>query len=78
MFFLLGLPGLPGEPGYPGIICQTPLQGPAGDQGFEGPPGPPGMCVCLVIFALLYFILIKPPPGVKRNYTNKPTMQSVF
>lgn len=57
LFILLGLPGLPGEPGYPGIICQTPLQGPAGGQGFEGPTGHPGMCVCWVIFNLLFSTL---------------------
>lgn len=57
LFILLGLPGLPGGPGYPGIICQTPLQGPAGGQGFEGPTGHPGMCVCWVIFNLLFSTL---------------------
>lgn len=63
-FFLLGLPGIPGAPGYRGIICQTPLQGPAGGQGFEGPTGPPGMCVCLVIFNLLCSTLFHPQEGV--------------
>lgn len=43
--FLSGPPGLPGEPGFPGTECQTPLQGPLGDEGYEGPAGPPGMNV---------------------------------